>query len=623
MNGWQRAIAGGCMALLACVAQAADEFLDPEAAFPLKVQVQPGPRVALRFDVPTGYYLYRDRLGVVLTPPDAQAGELALPHGHVKFDAALGARTETLRDTVVATLPVAGGRPFTLEVRSQGCADKGLCYAPLVRAFRIQPAAGGWEARALAAGDDAPATAQAATPAVEAPVRPEPAAVPVSATPTAEDTGRFARVLGSGSLWRVAGVFLLAGLLLSFTPCVLPMIPILSSIIVGQSGTVSRLRGFSLALAYSLGMALVYTGFGMAAGLAGEGLAGALQNGWVLGGFALLLAALSLSMFGLYELQVPGALQGRVAAVSGTLRGGRHAGVFVMGGLSALIVGPCVAAPLAGALVYISQTRDVAIGGTALFALACGMSVPLLLVGLSAGSLLPRAGAWMERVKHLFGIALLGVALWMVSPVLPPAVLMLLLVAALLGLAAYLGAFERLPEGSGFWRHAGKAAGLMLGLMAALEMVGLASSGRDPLQPLSHLALAGPARAAPAEGLRFSPVAGVQALDQAVSRSTLPVMLDVYADWCVSCKELDAQTFTDPAVRQRLSGMTLLRADVTGNSAEDKALMKRYGLFGPPALLFFAPGRGERVDARVIGYQPAPRFLQTLESLGSAAQSTP
>jgi thiol:disulfide interchange protein DsbD len=227
-------------------------------------------------------------------------------------------------------------------------------------------------------------------------------------------------------------VFLIAGLLLSFTPCVLPMVPILSSIIVGQGAPVTRARGFSLALAYALGMALIYTGFGVVAGLLGEGLAAALQNPWVLGAFALLLAGLSLSMFGVYELQLPGGLQSRVSAVSGRLPGGRFAGVFAMGGLSALIVGPCVAAPLAGALVYISQTKDVVIGGLALFSLAMGMSVPLLLVGLSAGSLLPRAGAWMEGVKTVFGVMLLAVALWIVSPVLPGWALMLIIGTGLL-----------------------------------------------------------------------------------------------------------------------------------------------------------------------------------------------
>jgi thiol:disulfide interchange protein DsbD len=359
-------------------------------------------------------------------------------------------------------------------------------------------------------------------------------------------------------------------------------------------------------------MALVYTAFGMAAGLLGEGLAGLLQNAWVLGAFALLLGALALSMFGVYELQMPAAVQTRVTQWSGRLQGGQHAGVFLMGGLSALIVGPCVAAPLAGALVYISQTRDVLIGGLALFALACGMSVPLLLAGLSAGTLLPRAGAWMERVKHLFGILLLGVALWMVAPVLPPAALMFAVGAGLLGLAAYFGAFTRLPADAGLRPHAAKTAGVLCAMLAAFELAGLASGGREPAQPLRHLAIAS-AQSSPREpALRFDEVRGAQGLMQALRASPRPVMVDFYADWCASCKELEHTTFVDPGVRRELAGFTLLRLDVTASSEEDRAVLKRYGLFGPPALLFFKPAGAELGNARVIGYQPPEQLLQTL-----------
>jgi len=326
------------------------------------------------------------------------------------------------------------------------------------------------------------------------------------------------------------------------------MLPILSSVIVGQSGPVSRARGFSLALAYSLGMVLVYTALGMAAGLMGEGLAATMQNGWVLGAFALLLAALSLSMFGLYELQMPAAVRERLASWSGSLRGGRHAGVFLMGGLSALIVSPCVAAPLAGALLYISQTRDVMQGGVALFAIACGMSVPLLLLGLSAGAVLPRAGAWMQRVKHVFGVLLLGIAGWIVSPVLPS--------------STY-------------------------------------AQGPDP-------------------GLEFRTVTSASALHAALRESGRPAMVDFYADWCVACKEMESLTFRDEKVREALAGMTLLRVDLTDNNADHKALLRRYRLFGPPAVLFFDTGGVEVTGARVIGFQGADAFVkQVHEAAGN------
>jgi thiol:disulfide interchange protein DsbD len=599
MKVW-RGVVLAVAAWIAVAGVRADEgFLDAEAAFALKASAPRVEQVVLRFNVAPGYHLYRDRIAVDTEPANAQAGPAEVPHGEAAFDPNFNQTLETLRGDVVVTVPVRATQAFQLHVRNQGCADKGLCFPPMDRAFRLTPTAGGW--LVSAAAETAPAAAN-------------PSASPTpTVTPASSDaTGGFEGALRSHSLWRVAGVFLLAGLLLSFTPCVLPMLPILSSIIVGQAGTVSRARGFSLAAAYSLGMALVYTAFGMAAGLLGEGLAGLLQNAWVLGAFALLLGALALSMFGVYELQMPAAVQTRVTQWSGRLQGGQHAGVFLMGGLSALIVGPCVAAPLAGALVYISQTRDVLIGGLALFALACGMSVPLLLAGLSAGTLLPRAGAWMERVKHLFGILLLGVALWMVAPVLPPAALMFAVGAGLLGLAAYFGAFTRLPADAGLRPHAAKTAGVLCAMLAAFELAGLASGGREPAQPLRHLAIAS-AQSSPREpALRFDEVRGAQGLMQALRASPRPVMVDFYADWCASCKELEHTTFVDPGVRRELAGFTLLRLDVTASSEEDRAVLKRYGLFGPPALLFFKPAGAELGNARVIGYQPPEQLLQTL-----------
>ncbi len=611
--------------------RAADEFLDPEVAFKLSARAAEGGRIEVRFDIAPGYYLYGEKFSVETQPDPAQLGELQVPKGKVKFDETFQKDVEYFREsaTLVARLAQAPATAFKLVVGNQGCADKGLCYPPMQRSFKVEPGSGGamrltllTEAQAEAWTPTGGASMSLAAPggagtglASSAAAAPATTTLAVGAEP-----GRFAQALQSRSLLTVAGVFLLAGLLLSFTPCVLPMLPILSSIIVGQAGHVSRARGFGLALAYSLGMALVYTAFGMAAGLAGEGLAAALQNAWVLGGFALLLALLSLSMFGVYELQMPGFVQTRVTQWSGNLQGGQHAGVFLMGGLSALIVGPCVAAPLAGALVYISQTKDVMLGGVALFALASGMSVPLLLVGLSAGSLLPRAGVWMERVKHFFGVMLLAVALWLVSPVLPGWVLMLCVAALLLVSAVYLGAFERLPEGVTPGRALTKGAGLMLAVLATLQLAGVASGGRDLLQPLQHLAAGGGAggtRVALKDELHFQTVSNLAGLDAAVQASVRPVMLDFYADWCVACKEMEAFTFTDAAVRQRLANLTLLRVDVTANSAEHKALMRKYGLFGPPALLFFAPAGDEMSQARVIGFQNAKAFGEHLDRVGS------
>ena len=612
-------------AAMPLVATAAEQFLDPEVAFKLSAHAVDNQRIELRFDVAPGYHLYRDKLTVQAQPAGAVLGELQVPRGTVEFDPTFQKDVELFKAPVSLLLPLAQApaAAFKLLVGNQGCADKGLCYPPQERAIKVEPGRGGAglkltllsEAQAQAWDTSGSTTTGVSAMTAGAIVAPSAAA----AAP--QEAGGFAGALQSRSLLKVAGVFLLAGLLLAFTPCVLPMIPILSSIIVGQKGTVSKARGFSLALAYSLGMALVYTAFGMAAGLAGEGLAAALQNAWVLGAFALMLAGLSLSMFGAYELQMPAAVQERMTAWSGRLQGGEHVGVFLMGGMSALIVGPCVAAPLAGALVYISQTRDVVLGGAALFSLACGMSVPLLLVGLSAGSLLPRAGGWMERVKHFFGVMLLAVALWMVSPVLPSWALMLGVAALLLATAVYLGAFERGAGAAAPARALTQGVGLMFAVLATLQLAGLASGGRDLLQPLQHLAASGGgplvASAAGRAELKFKAVANLAELDAAVRASTRPVMLDFYADWCVACKELETLTFSDDAVRQRMAGLTLLRVDVTANSADDKALMRKYSLFGPPALLFFAPAGAEMADARVIGFQNAEAFRQHLDRLDS------
>lgn len=579
----------------------ADDFLEPEQAFAFSAKAIDTQTVRLHWDIAPGYHLYRDRLQVQSASKEAQWEPLSLPVGKDSFDANFNKTMVIYEGTLDVDLHVVkagGSTPVTVEW--QGCADAGLCYPPANASVDLA----GLGITALGNPPAAP-TSQTATPSSQA----------------APATDSIASTLASGSLLRTIGMFWLAGLLLSFTPCVLPMVPILSSLIAGQSGTVSRGKGFMLALAYSLGMALVYAAFGVAAGLAGEGLAAALQNPWVLGAFALLLTALALSMFGFYELQMPSAIQSRASGWSNRFQGGSFVGVFLMGGVSALVVGPCVAAPLAGALVYIAQTHDVLLGGSALFAMALGMGVPLLLVGLSAGSLLPRAGAWMERVKQLFGMMLLGVAIWMVSPVVPAAVHMLLWAAWLLAAAALLGVFGATTQHKAGPPVAARAAGAGLAAVAMVLLVGAASGGQSVLQPLAHLRpVAGGAGASANtavahDGLQFERVADTQALDAALAQAQQagqPVMLDFYADWCVSCKEFENFTFSDPEVRKRLSKVRLLQADVTNNSAQQKALLKRFSLFGPPAIIFFDGAPGSRVTYKVIGYQPPKDFLASL-----------
>jgi thiol:disulfide interchange protein DsbD len=599
-------LAAACL-LLAAPGRAED-FLDPAVAFKFSARMEGERMAVVTYTIADGYYMYRERFKFTAT--GARLGEPQIPAGKVKYDQTFEKNVETYHGTVVIRIPVEGGTAFTLNATSQGCADAGLCYPPQEHSARL--AASGGAPAGLPIGANAePASSivLSSTPMSEAPAQPvaaPPSPANAATTPSApSELAGIDAILQGGRLLAIVPAFALLGLGLAFTPCVLPMVPILSSIIVGEGGKTRRSRGLVLSVTYSLGMAIVYTALGVAAGLIGEGLAAALQNPWVLGAFALLIVAMALSMFGVYELQVPAALQSKLAGASNRQASGKLAGVFVMGAISALIVGPCVAAPLAGALVYISQTRDVLIGGAALFSMAVGMSIPLLLVGVSAGSLLPRAGAWMESVKRFFGVLMLGMALWLVSPVLPPLLQMVLWAVLLLGYGAYL------LRRRGHW--AAMAAGAAFGILGALQLVGAVTGGRDPLAPLAHLT------GTPKHALTFKRVKTVAELDAALAELAKSggktAMLDFYADWCVSCKEMEKLTFVEPAVQARLANTVLLQVDVTANDAADKAMLKRFGLFGPPGIIFFDRTGNEIADSRVIGYQNAGKFLGSLQKL--------
>ena len=586
---------------LSLLARAAD-FLDPEQAFRLSVRAAAADTVEVRFDIEPGYHLYRERMSV--SAEGATLGAVEIPHGEVKFDENFQKDVETHRGVLLIRVPVqAASGAFTLTVGEQGCADAGLCYPPATQQFRVALAAFGGDASVQRLGG-------------------EPAAAPASAVADSgaspalsrlNDSASIERVLRQGSWWTTLGAFFVMGLLLSFTPCVLPMLPILSSVIAGQ-GEVSRRRGFALAVAYALGMALVYTALGIAAGLAGEGLAAALQKPVVLLSFGALLATLSLAMFDVYELRLPSGLHNQLHGVSSRLPGGRFVGVFLMGGLSALIVSPCVSAPLAGALVFLSQTRDVALAGSALFAMACGMSVPLLALGASAGAWLPRSGSWMHAVKHFFGLLLLATALWIVQPVLPAWAVLSAWAALLLVGGFMLRPFDAHPHSHAPRVWLQRALGVAALALGVMELVGAVAGARDPLQPLA--ALGGTARAAETASLTWKPVRSVAELDAALVAAGRPVMLDFSADWCVSCKEMERFTFADPAVRQRLSGALLLKADVTANTADDRALLQRFSLFGPPGTLFFDAAGKELQPLRVVGYMAPADFNAVLQRAG-------
>ena len=606
------------LALLATApVRAEPELLPLEQAFRLSAQVVDRNTVEVRFDIADGYYLYRDKLG--FAAEQAALGTPDIPPGKMKKDEIFG-DVEVHRGQLSIRLPLsASGETVTLKVASQGCADAGVCYPPSEQTVLLDPAQPGVRVWPVGLdGDNAGGglldrlRGRAMSSEASAPVE-----APVASAAPADDGSLAASLLRGGNLWLVAVAFFGFGLALSFTPCVLPMVPILSGIIVGHGAHISRGRALALSLAYVAGMAVTYAVAGVAAGLSGTLLSAALQNAWVLGGFALLFVVLALSMFGFYELQLPTALQSRLSDTANHRRGS-YGGIVAMGALSALIVGPCVAAPLAGALLYIAQTGDAALGGLALFALALGMGAPLIAVGVASRSLLPHTGPWMEGVKRFFGVLLLATAIWIAQPVLPALLVMLAWAALLIASSIYLHALDPLPAHAKGWHKLWKGVGVIALLAGASILIGAAAGSRDPLQPLS--VLRGGAAAAEAKPV-FEPVRSVAELEARLSAATRPVMLDFYADWCVSCKEMERFTFADPQVTARLAGFTLLKADVTANDAEHQALLKRFGLFGPPGILFFGPGGREIDSARTVGFVPAEAFAASLDRVIAASSA--
>ncbi|MGB8433677.1 MAG: protein-disulfide reductase DsbD [Burkholderiales bacterium] len=617
-----RALIALLVGLVATAPVLAQDILEPEKAFRFSARAIDDRTLEVRYRIEDGYYMYRDKFRFAAEPAEVKLGPAAFPPGKVKQDEFFG-KVETYRGNLAIRVPVeASTDRIKLAVTSQGCADVGICYPPLTQHAELTMAAlstigGGTPSPFKSA---APSTPLAPTSSVA--VLPQGADAnagqfvgrPVSGQIAAiSDESTAAGILAGGSLWAIFGFFFAAGLLLTFTPCVLPMIPILSGIIVGEGREAHHKgRAFALSLAYVAGMAVTYTALGVAAGLAGSMFGGALQNPWVLGAFAAIFVVLAFSMFGYYDITLPSFLHTKLTHASNRLTGGHVGAVVVMGALSAAIVSPCIAAPLAGALVYISQSRDVVLGATALFSMAVGMGVPLIAVGVTEGALLPRSGHWMKSVKKFFGFLMLGVAIWIVAPVIPVVAQMLLWASLLIVGAMYLHALDALPhdapDTARFWKGVG-----VISLLAGVALaIGAFSGHRDILQPLSGFrAGAGPAGGAGTE-VRFEKVRSLAELDARLKTVGAPVMLDFYADWCVSCKEMERFTFSDARVRDKLRSMVLLQVDVTANNADDKVLLKRFRLFGPPGIIFF-DRKGEEIDGlRVIGYQPADRFLESL-----------
>jgi thiol:disulfide interchange protein DsbD len=545
-----------------------------------------------------GFYIYKDKLSVRVLNDGAQAGLWNLPEGTMKTDEYFG-EMEVYLDSFLARLAIARATPeamdIEIELGYQGCAEGGLCYMPQTRILNVS-------------------LPDAATVAA------------LSAAPISEQA-RLANIITGSSIWVAAGLFFLAGLGLAFTPCVLPMVPILSGIIAGEGDDVTPMRGFTLALSYVLGMAIVYTGAGVAAAAAGMQLQATFNQPWILILFSGLFVVLALGMFGVYELQMPSGIQNRLAGVSGKQKNGTMIGAFIMGALSALIVTACVAPALIAALTVMAQTGDMLRSGTALFAMSLGMGAPLLLVGAAQGKFLPKAGPWMVVVRNSFGFMMLGLAIWMLSRILPGDVTMLLWAVLIFMVGVFSGGLTSLAPDSTTVQKLGKGFGLLAIIYGVALLLGGLTGGSNPLKPLASINLGGGTIVVEAEHeLPFKRIKTVADLDRELAASSSAgktAFLDFYADWCVSCKEMEAYTFTDSEVQTELANTVWLQADVTANDAADQALLERFGVFGPPTIIFFGRDGQQRNGYEVVGYMKAKDFAEHLrQALGSSATAT-
>lgn len=594
-------------------APAQGDALPVDEAFRFEAIALGPAEIGVRFQIAEGYYLYRDKFDFELAESDGAAvAGWSLPPGEPQVDEHFG-EVRVFYDLLEFPLVLDRGDPaartVTLVGRFQGCKEAGICYPPTER--ELQVALPETDAAALAAGGmaaDGPAAA----------------ATGGTATPVSEQD-RMANTLLTGSIAASMALFFGVGLLLAFTPCVFPMVPILAGILTGQGERLTTARAFTLSLVYVLAVAVTYTAAGVIAGMFGQNLQAVFQQPWILVSFSAVFVLLALSMFGFYELQLPARWQTRLSEYSNRQQGGTYVGVAVMGFLSALIIGPCVAPPLAAALIVIGQQGDPVLGGSALFALSLGMGAPLLLLGASAGTLLPRAGPWMDAVKRVFGVLLLALAIWMLERIIPPALTLALWGVLFVVSAVYLGALDRIPEGASGWRRLWKGLGVLLLVAGILELIGAATGGRDWMQPLRGVSLGGP-DAVQNEAPAFRPAGSPAALDSALADAASmgrPVLLDFYADWCIDCKRMERYTFPTAQVRRALGDTMLLKADVTANNEAHQELLKRFGLIGPPATLFFTPGGEELRAYRVIGYMDADAFAEHVDSaLATAGRRT-
>ena len=587
-----------------------DEVLHPDQAFILSARLDANNTIQTNILLANNIYLYLDKVEITMVDGKGHSlGPITLPKGKKKVDEFLGPTT-VIYNQLNVSIPIISeansSEQFILSYRYQGCVEERICYPPITKYIEVDAQNG-----LVLVNSENPVTNESVS---SMNVSASELVTGQESAPLSEQD-QFTNFLKDKSLIVVIGIFFLAGIGLTFTPCVFPMIPILSSIIAGQGETLTTSRAFILSLIYVLAMAFTYAAAGAVAGFYGNefNIQIWFQDPVILSVFAAIFVLLALSMFGFYELQMPNAIQSRLTAISNSQQGGTLLGVGLMGIFSAIIVGPCLTAPLVGALFYITQTQDWQLGGLALFALGMGMGVPLLMIGTSAGNILPRAGAWMDIVKSFFGVILLGVAIWLLERFLPVSITMILIAALLIASSIYMGALDSMNETTSGWRRLFKSIGLLIMIYGIAYLIGAAAGTRDLLQPLNGLSTSTGNPAQSEQHLAFRQIKGQEGLQLALYDSVQQgrgSMLDFYADWCISCKEMERYTFSHPAVLDAMSNVSAIQADVTDNDQLDSRLMSSLGIYGPPAILFFDENGQEIRHRRVVGEMSGEKFAQ-------------
>jgi thiol:disulfide interchange protein DsbD len=584
----------------------AEKFLRPDEAFIMTVSVAAADQVKVNWLIAEGHYLYQDKFKFEIVEGDAQIANdsISIPRGKVKEDPSFGS-VEVLYHGLDVDVPVSrtgtSELPVSMKISYQGCKEDSICYPPIRKTIPLLLP----EAGISSSGSNNPP-----------PVGINAAIDTSQAVELSEQDTITQNLINGGLLLNIAAFFGF-GLLLSFTPCVFPMIPILSGIIIGQGEKITPVKGFLLSLSYVTAMALTYAVAGIIAAMVNFNLQAASQNIWVISSFSIVFVVLATSMFGFFEIQLPAGLQTRLSNMSNSQQGGKMMGAFVMGSLSAIIVGPCVAPPLAGVLLYISQTGDQLLGGLALFALGIGMGVPLLVIGGSAGTLLPRAGMWMDIIKKFFGVMLLAVAIWFMSRVISPMIELYLWAVLLIVTAIYMGALDQLEKNAS-WSRLWKGIGIVMLVYGVVLVIGASSGSESPLKPLNEFAMSSGGGSHEEEELAFRTIKSLDDLNAELEKASLDgktVMLDFYADWCITCIEMETYTFSEPEVHTALDDVILLQADVTQNDDLDQALMNEFTIFGPPAILFFGSDTKERKARRLVGFLEADKFVDHLAKL--------